>query len=168
MSIRNWKKWPAERLSMRVFYALTALAVVVFALYGLVGYDRPFDDNPNFNAPLFTDAVLALAYLLVAVAVGMAVWSVARALRIRGRGEAYDNNVPVKRIGYGIVGGVAAVLALSFVLGSSEGMAVNGARYTDALWLKASDMFITTSLVLLVVAAGAVVYGSTKYIRRKK
>lgn len=167
MNSNRGMKWPAERLSMRLFYALAIVCIVVFAMYWLVGYDRPFVDNANFNAPLFTDAVLVLAYLYVAAAIAMAVWSVVRALKVRGKGEAYDNNVPVKKIGYCVAGGVAALLLLTFAVGSSVSMRINGVAFTDVMWLKISDMFITSSLVLLLIAALAVVYGSTKYIRRK-
>ena len=39
-----------------------SLAVVVFALFFLVGYDMPFLENPDFNAPLFTDVLIILMW----------------------------------------------------------------------------------------------------------
>ena len=32
---------------------MIGLAVLVFGLFYLIGYDLPFDENPDFNAPLF-------------------------------------------------------------------------------------------------------------------
>lgn len=163
----NWRQWPAERLSIRLFYALVAVIVVVFALFWLVGFDRPFDNDPNFNAPLLADAVLVLMELLLLGAVGFTAWSVAHVLRVRGKADRLDNNIPTKRIGYGIIAGVAVLMVVGFLAGSSAEMTVNGLRYADTFWLKASDMFIFTSLVLMVAAVGAVAYGATKYVRRK-
>lgn len=40
-----------ERLSQSVLYLLTTLIAIVFALFYLVGYKHPFEENPDFNAP---------------------------------------------------------------------------------------------------------------------
>lgn len=165
--MNNRKKWSTEKLSTRVFYALTALAVVIFTLYWLVGYSRPFSDNPNFNAPLFTDAVIGLGYLLIALAMGTAIWAVLRALRIQGKGDSHDNNIPVRKISCSITAGTAMLLVITFAIGSSSEMVINGTRFADRFWLKSSDMLIYTSCVLLAAAIGSVIYGSTKYIRKK-
>ena len=45
---------------------------------------------------------------------------------------------------------------------------INGRMFTDRLWLKATDLFINTSLVLLFIVVVAVIYGSTKYYRKKE
>ncbi len=139
---------------------------MVFALFWLVGFDRPFDENPNFTAPIFTDWLLILSYLLVIATMGLGFWSVYRSLRQNGKGESYDNNIPVKKIGYTIGIGSLVLLVLSFLLGSSDTMTINGVKYADWFWLKISDMFIYTSLILMLLAIGAVIYGATKYIRR--
>ena len=98
--IRKWKSLPTEKLSSRVFYPLVILCVLVFALFWFVGYDRMFADNPNFNDPLFTDALLVLAYLLTIASVGLGAWSAYRTISLRGKSESLNNNIPVKKIGY--------------------------------------------------------------------
>ena len=35
-----------------VLYALIALIVLLFGLFFLVGFDTPYDENPDYNAPL--------------------------------------------------------------------------------------------------------------------
>jgi hypothetical protein len=155
-----------ERLSSRILYVLVGLVAVVFVLFWLIGYDQPFDENPNFDAPLFTDAVLLLGYLLILGTIGCAVWSTARTLRIRGKGESYDNNIPVKRIGYIIVAVVFVLMLLTLLFGSDAAMNINGATFSDRFWLKAADMFICTSLILLVAAIGTAIFGATRYNRR--
>jgi len=56
---------------------------------------------------------------------------------------------------------------LTFLLGSSVPMTVNGKVYADALWLKVADMFIFTGMGLILVAIGAVLYGATRYKRKE-
>jgi hypothetical protein len=167
MGMKNWKKWSAEKLSMRAFYVLIAVYIVVFLMYWFVGYTRPFADNPNFNAPLLTDAVIILSYSLIISGIGITVWAVIRALRMRGKGESYINNIPVKKINYSVTIGVLLLCVLTFLVGSSSNIVINGTHFTNYFWLKASDMFIYTSLILMIVAIIAVVYGATKYTRRK-
>ena len=89
-----------------------------------------------------------------------------RSLKVRGKSEAYENNVPIKKIGYVVSWGTAALLLLSFLLGSAHSMVINGVEYTDEFWLKTADMLIVSSLVLIVVAIGAMAYGATNFMRR--
>lgn len=160
------RKGSAEKVSLRTFYVLTMVCTMLFLLYWLVGYDRPFADNPNFNAPLFTDAILLLGYGSIVGAVGIAIWSVGRTLRLRGKSESHHNNIPVKRMNYIVAFGVCALLLTSFLVGSSAGLVINGITYADGFWLKIADMFIYTSGCMIIGAVGAVVYGATKYTRR--
>ena len=55
---------------------------------------------------------------------------------------------------------------ISFLLGSAHPMVINGVEYTDEFWLKTADMLIVSSLVLIVVAIGAMAYGATNFMRR--
>ena len=61
-----------RKLPSRVLYVLSGVTVLVFALFWLVGFNRPYDEDGNFNAPLFTDVLLVLVTVVV---VGfVAVW----------------------------------------------------------------------------------------------
>ena len=59
-----------RKLPSRVLYVLSGVTVLVFALFWLVGFNRPYDEDGNFNAPLFTDVLLVLMLLLTAGAIG--------------------------------------------------------------------------------------------------
>ena len=96
--MQKWKLWPTEKRSSRVLYALVGLIVIVFALFWLIGFDRPFDDDPNFNSPLFTDALLIVTALILLFGIGLAVWSVVRSARTIGKSDRTVNNIPVRRI----------------------------------------------------------------------
>jgi len=41
-------------------------------------------------------------------------------------------------------------LVLTFLLGSSSPVMTNGVRFADPFWLKTTDMFIYTSILLII------------------
>ena len=161
------KNKSAEQVSQRIFYILIALAVLVFGLFFLVGYDMPFEENPDFNAPLFTDVLIGLMWLFLVGGIGLAIYSMWKDYR-GSRSEAVVNGVPVRRIFRITWIGLLALLVLTFALGSSDPMLINGENYADWLWLKLSDMFVITSLLMLLAGMGAVIFGATRYIRKVK
>ena len=108
----NAKHKSAEQISQQVFFILIGLAVVVFALFFLVGYDMPFLENPDFNAPLFTDVLIILMWLFLIGGVGLAVYSMVRDYR-GAKSEAVVNGVPVRRIFRITWLGTLAILVLS-------------------------------------------------------
>ena len=166
LRLNNIRHWATEQISQRVLYLLIALAVVVFVLFYSVGYERPFADNPSFNAPLFTDLLLALMLLLTVLAGGLSIWDVVRSVRkLRGTGNGIENNVPAARISRSVILGTIGIVVFSFLVASGREMPVNGRPYGDWIWLKVSDMFIYTSVILLFIAIAAVIYGATKYYR---
>ncbi len=68
-----------SRLSHAVLVVLVAITVVVFGAFWLVGFNMPFMDDPQFNAPLLTDLVIVFVYIMlflavVAVALSMSGW----------------------------------------------------------------------------------------------
>lgn len=167
MKIKHLKSWGTERLSQRLLYILVGVSAVVFALFYLVGYDLPFDENPDFNAPLFTDVLIFLMWLFLIGGVGLAVYSMVKDYR-SSKSEAVVNGVPVRRIFRITWLTLLAVLILTFLLGGSDPMLINGENYADWLWLKLSDMFVITSLLMLLAGIGAVCFGATRYIRKKQ
>ena len=157
----------AEQISQKVFRLMIGLAVLVFGLFYLIGYDLPFDENPDFNAPLFTDVLIFLMWLFLIGGIGLAVYSMVKDYR-SSKSEAVVNGVPVRRIFRITWLTLLAVLILTFLLGGSDPMLINGENYADWLWLKLSDMFVITSLLMLLAGIGAVCFGATRYIRKKQ
>lgn len=158
----------AEQISTRVLYVLVGLTVVLFAAFFFIGYDVPYEDDPTFNAPVLTDAVLVFIYVLVTAAVVLAVAAVAIGMR-RGDGSgAVVNNIHAARISWAVAALLALCLIVTFVLGSPSPVMVNGVEYADTFWLKATDMFINTSFVLLFVAVCGVAFGLSEYNRKIK
>lgn len=60
--------------------------------------------------------------------------------------------VPVTAIVMGVLALLVITMLATFVLADTDVMTIGGKPYEDTMWLRLSDMFINTMLVLLVVA----------------
>ncbi len=159
---------PTEKLSHRLLYTLVGLTVVVYALFFFVGYNRPWEENPDFKSPLFTDLLLVFASVLTLTALALVIWAAVRDYRRNESDAAVVNGIPLRRIDLFTAMGTLSLSVITLALGSTEPLMVNGRNYTNAWGLRLADMFIFTSSVLLVVAIGAVIYGATRYNRKTK
>ena len=146
----------AARLSNMVLYTLAAVVMAVFGLFFTVGYDQTFEEDADFNAPMFTDVVLAVIYLFAALALVLAVGSAIKQLKNHNRCDDVVNNVPAKRIALGCAALLAVCMGLTFALGNTSPIVTNGTAFADSFWLRTADMFINTIVMLMVVAAAIV------------
>ena len=110
-----------------------------------------------FVSPLIADIMLWLMYIAVVVAVVVTIVSVMRTLRLRTKDDEVVNGVPRTRLAWIVGVAFLPCLVLTFVLGSSEPVKTNGKLFTDTFWLKATDMFIYTSLILIIGCFAGVV-----------
>lgn len=146
---------------------LIALSVIVFLAFWFVGYDMPYEEDASFNAPLLTDMLLGYIYLLLAAAIGVTVYSAVHGIRTKGRQDNTENGVPAARITVATWGITAALLIVTFACASTAPIKVNGHDFTEAVWLRLSDMFIYSSAVMILLAVLAVTFGMSGYSRRK-
>ena len=156
-----------ERISQRVLYVIVALSAIVFLAFYLIGFDAPFAADSSFNAPLLTDVLLGFMWFLFAVTLIVSVVAVVRGVRRANQNEGVTNGIPARKITYITYGATALILLLTFVCGSTQAMVVNGQNFADTFWLRMSDMFVNSSLLLLVLAAGVVIFGATRYYRKE-
>lgn|SRR5574344_103167 len=167
MKLSEIKTWSTEKISQRVFYVLIGLSVVIFLLFFFVGFDEPYIDNPDFNAPLFTDVLIVFMWILSFCALAVAICAMVKTYRTESKMKD-TNGIPERKIRRYTWLGTFGCMLLFFLVASSSSMLINGKQYEDWLWLKVSDMFVYTSIILLLVAAGAVIYGATRYIRKDR
>ena len=169
MNLKNrFAKLAEERISQRVLYVLIGIVALVFVLFFSVGFYAPFAENPAFNAPLLTDALIVFMWILLGLTVLVMLLSVFHTVKTISVKQRVVNGIPTYKITIAVFGTTFLCLVLSFVFGSSDSMVINGTTYADNFWLKASDMFVTSSLVLLLAAIGASVFGATRYYRKRK
>ena len=147
---------------------LVAVTALVFIAFWLVGYDMPYEEDADFNAPLLTDMLMGYIYLLLAVCIGVTVYSVIHGIKTSGRQGLTENGVPAGRITIATWVATAILLALTFAIGSTDPIKVNGKDFSESLWLRLSDMFIISSGVMILIAIAAVVFGMSGYSRRMK
>ena len=146
-------------ISSRVLMVLVGIIAIAFGAFYLIGYDNPYEENPAFNAPKLTNIILIITYMLIIGTIGLTVFSLVMAYRNRNKSAAVVNNAAA-RIAYIISGSVVLLLVLTFLLGSSAPMTINGEQYAQTMWLKTADMFIYTALIMLIAAIAAVAYTS--------
>jgi len=104
----------------------------------------------SFVSPFLADVMLGLMYLVTAVALGVTAYSVWHGMRTRRKGDDIINGVPAGKIGWCVAIGLVVCLVLTFLLGSSKPVMTNGTLYKDAFWLRLTDMFIYTSILLIL------------------
>ena len=101
-------------------------------------------------SPFFADVMLGLMYLMVVAALGVTAYSVWHGMRTRRKGDDIINGVPAGKIGWCVAILLVVCLLVTFLLGSSSPVVTNGVKFTDVFWLKATDMFIYTSILLII------------------
>lgn len=164
----KWLDWLGAPLSKKVLRIIVTLTVGLYAAFFLVGYNHPFAENPDFTEPRLTAALILFMLLVVVMALAVTAWAVVSSIRKqRRRSKAAAQHAPV------IIVAVAAFTILlmlaAFFLGSDAHLSVNGKDYTDTLGLRMADMFVFTSLALMVVAAAAAAVSTVRtHFRRKR
>ena len=100
-------------------------------------------------SPFFADMMLWLMYLMIGAAVVVTAYYVWHGLRTTRKGDDIVNRVPAGRIGWLVILGLVVCLVVTFLLGSTSPVVSNGESFTDRFWLKVTDMFIYSSIVLI-------------------
>ncbi|MCR5577634.1 MAG: hypothetical protein K6F74_00255 [Prevotella sp.] len=98
----------------------------------------------------WAEVMLWLMYAAVAVALvvtGLSVW---KTVRLRTKDDEVINGVPQTRIAWTTAGVFLLCLAATYLLGSSEPLMTNGQVFASKFWLKMTDMFIYTSVILIL------------------
>ena len=105
------------------------------------------------------EAMLWLMYAVVAVALVATAVSAARHLIVcRGNGGGLNGWLTLVL--------TAVLLLITYLVASDQPLLVNGTVYDDGLWLKITDMVITSTTILIAVAALFVIYGVTGVNRK--
>jgi len=120
----------------------------------------------DFESPLFIDILLYAIYAMIAVAIGLSVWSMVRGLRRQGKDEGGSNGIPARRIILITIALLVLTLLLTYLLGGTQPLVINGKPFSDTFWLRSSDMFINTSVVLILIAIIGAAIGYSGIMRK--
>ncbi|MCD7925627.1 hypothetical protein [Bacteroidaceae bacterium] len=133
------------RMSYYALYVCIALILVVLGMFYFVGYNNPVGE---YNEPAHTETLIYLMYAMFGICVAVtligAIAQFGAALR--------DNPKSAIKSLLGIVL-LVIVLVVSYSIGSDATVMTGTGAYTDAFWLKITDMLIYSIYFLLGVAA---------------
>ena len=148
-----------EKISGWVLKGLMGLIVIVFALFMLIGFDTPYEENPKMNAPVLTDAVIVLSLALVIVAVVVTIWSAFKQFKT-GNTTSKDEGIAGKT---GLLSAIAFVasIVIGLIVGianSGEHMLINGKYWNDPMDIILTDTSMISIAILTVLSVAAVIY----------
>ena len=148
-----------EKISGWVLKGLMGLIVIVFALFMLIGFDTPYEENPKMNAPVLTDAVIVLSLALVIVAVVVTIWSAFKQFKT-GNTTSKDEGIAGKT---GLLSAIAFVasIVIGLIVGianSGEHMLINGKDWNDPMDIILTDTSMISITILTVFSVAAVIY----------
>ena len=133
------------KVSYYALYVCIALILVVLGMFYFVGYNNPVGE---YNEPAHTETLIYLMYAMFGICVAVtligAIAQFGAALR--------DNPKSAIKSLLGIVL-LVIVLVVSYSIGSESAIMTGTGPYTDAFWLKMTDMLIYSIYFLLGVAA---------------
>lgn len=112
------------------------------------------------------EILLILIYITIAAALAATAWAVFRTFRIIGKTSGRTHGIPVRIINCVVVLCTIIVMALSFIIGSTEPLHINTLVYSDTFWLRMSNMFVFTGVTAIIAGACAMAY--SYYIMLRK
>ena len=147
------------KVSYYIFYVLIALILVVLGLFFCVGYNNPVGEH---NAPEHTETLLFLMYAMLGVCV---IVTVVGSLAQFVTGLKDNPKGAMKSLLF--VGLFIAVLAVAYAMGSDAPVVKgDGTVFTDAGWLKLTDMTLYAIYFLVATASVATIVNLSGIFKR--
>ena len=147
------------KVSYYIFYVLIALILVVLGLFFCVGYNNPVGE---YNAPEHTETLLFLMYAMLGVCV---IVTVVGSLAQFVTGLKDNPKGAMKSLLF--VGLFIAVLAVAYSMGSDAPVVKgDGTEFTDAGWLKLTDMTLYAIYFLVATASVATIVNLSGIFKR--
>ncbi len=154
--------WFSGPFSKKVLRIIVALTVVLYVAFFLIGYNHPFADNPDFTEPRLTSLLLGFVFLVLFIALAVTAWAVCSSIRKRDTQVKSIERRAASKMVAAVIALTAVIMLVSFWMGPTAAMSVNGKEYADTSGLRMADMFVATSLALMVIAALAVAISSIR------
>ena len=147
------------KVSYYIFYVLIALILVVLGLFFCVGYNNPVGEH---NAPEHTETLLFLMYAMLGVCIIVTV--VGSLLQFV---TSLKDNPKGAMKSLLFVGLFIAVLAVAYTMGSDAPVVKgDGTVFTDAGWLKLTDMTLYAIYFLVATASVATIVNLSGIFKR--
>jgi len=157
-----------EKLSGWILKGLMAVTVIVFALFMLVGFDTPYEENPKMNAPLLTDAVIILSLVLIVAAACVTIWSAFMQFKT-GNTTSKDEGIAGKTGLFATLAFVASIV-IGIIVGvanSGEHLLINGKDWNNPTDIILTDTSMISIAILTVLSVAAVIYSMVAQNKKK-
>lgn len=150
-----------EKISKVTLWALIGISLVILALFLLIGYDTPYEENPTFNAPELTDALICWTYFLIAATAVATVGAVIYGF-INGSGKSlHEEKGLASKAGIIAWGTFVVSLVIGIVVGiasKDETLLINGKDWNIPSDIILTDASMISILVLTIVTVVATVF----------
>lgn len=150
-----------EKTSKITLWVLIGISVVVMALFLLVGYDTPYEENPKFNNPQMTDLLIVWTYILIAVTALATIGAVIFGF-VSGGNKSKNEDIGLASKAGVIAWGtfiVAVVIGIVVgIAGKDEVLLINGKDWNNPTDIILTDTSMISILILTVVTVIVTVF----------
>ena len=143
-----------EKISKITLWVLIGISLVVLALFLLVGYDTPYEENPKQVAPQVTDLLIIWTYILIIATAIASVGAVIYGFVSGGNKSKHEDVGMASKAGLIAWGTFAVSVVIGIVVGISgkdEVLLINGERWNDPTDIILTDTSMLSILILTVV-----------------
>ncbi len=156
-----------EKISSWLLKGLMAVIIIVFVLFFLVGYDTPYEENPNMVSPKLLDVVLVLCIALVIAAVIATVWSAV--LKVTQGSNKEREEGLIGRTG--LISGVAFIgsIVIGLIVGivqKDQHLLINGKDWHEPVESIITDTSLVSIVILLVITLAALIYSMVTKVKK--
>lgn len=156
-----------DKIASWLLRGLMGVSILVFLLFFLIGYNTPYEENPNMNNPLLTDAVIILCILFTVIAVAATIWSAVQK-GMQGSSSNRESGL-IGRTGLVSGGLLVASIVIGVIVGvinQGETLLINGESWNNPFDIIITDASIISIIILLVVTVAALIYSMVARVKK--
>ncbi len=144
------------KISNYVLIGISAISIVILGLFMFVGFDTPYEDNPSFKDPQFTNLLLDWNYILIAVTVLLSVWSVVMQV-MKGKSALAEPGLAGKTDVISIVFLVISIIAgVIYGMGDTEMLTINNKAWNPVDAENSTNNMVTVISIVSIIILSVV------------
>ena len=150
-----------EKISKITLWALIGVSIVVMALFLLIGYDTPYEENPKFNDPQLTDLLIVWTYILIIATAVATIGAVIYGFVSGGNKSKNEDVGMASKAGLMAWGTFIVSVVIGIVVGiagKDEVLLINGKDWNDPTDIILTDTSMISILILTIVTIAATVF----------
>lgn len=150
-----------EKISKITLWVLIGISLVVMALFLLVGYDTPYEENPKQVAPQLTDLLIVWTYILIAATALAAIGAVIYGFVSGGNKSKNEDVGLASKAGLIAWGTFIVSVVVGIVVGiaaKDEVLLINGKDWNNPTDIILTDTSMIAILILTIVTVIATVF----------